>query len=86
MKWLVAALYSFSAIVMFVSIAFIYNLGKKKVEVMSNELAERRAAAAIEAGESLDAPAEENAEAPEEIVEAAEEIAEATEEAPSDGE
>ena len=44
MKWLVAALYSFSAIVMFISIAFIYNLDKKKVEVMTNELAERRTA------------------------------------------
>ena len=43
MKWLVAALYTFSAIVMFVAIAFIYNLDKKKVAVMNAELAERRA-------------------------------------------
>ena len=42
MKWLVAGLYTFSAIVMFVSITFIYNLNKKKVEVMTNELAARR--------------------------------------------
>jgi GPH family glycoside/pentoside/hexuronide:cation symporter len=42
MKWLVAGLYTFSAIVMFVSITFIYNLNKKKVEVMTNELAVRR--------------------------------------------
>lgn len=42
MKWLVAALYSFSAIVMFVSIAFIYNLNKKNVALMTSELEERR--------------------------------------------
>ena len=42
MKWLVAGLYTFSAIIMFVSITFIYNLNKKKVEVMTNELAARR--------------------------------------------
>jgi GPH family glycoside/pentoside/hexuronide:cation symporter len=45
MKWLVAALYTFSAIVMFVSIAFIYNLDKKSVAQMTAELNERRAAA-----------------------------------------
>ena len=45
MKWLVAALYTFSAIVMFVSIAFIYNLDKKKVAQMTEELNERRVAA-----------------------------------------
>ncbi len=43
MKWLVAGLYTFSAIVMFLSITFVYNLDKKKVAVMTNELAERRA-------------------------------------------
>ena len=48
MKWLVAALYSFSAIVMFVSIAFIYNLNKKKVEEMNAELSERRASAELD--------------------------------------
>ena len=45
MKWLVAALYSFSAVVMFVSIAFIYDLNKKKVAQMTAELEARRAAA-----------------------------------------
>ena len=48
MKWLVAALYTFSAIVMFVSIAFVYNLDKKTVAVMTEELAERRAANATQ--------------------------------------
>lgn len=42
MKWLVASLYTFSAIVMFVSIAFIYNLNKNKVAEMQAELEERR--------------------------------------------
>ncbi len=44
MKWLVAALYTFSAVVMFVSIAFVYDLNKKKVAQMTAELKERRAA------------------------------------------
>jgi GPH family glycoside/pentoside/hexuronide:cation symporter len=44
MKWLVAALYTFSAVVMFVSITFIYNLNKKKTAIMTKELAERRGA------------------------------------------
>ena len=43
MKWLVAALYTFSAIVMFVSITFIYNLDKKTLDKMNKELAERKA-------------------------------------------
>ena len=43
MCWLVAALYLFSAVVQFVGIALIYNLDKKTVEKMNNELAERRA-------------------------------------------
>ncbi len=38
MKWLVAGLYTFSAIMMFVSITFIYNLDKKKVAQMTAEL------------------------------------------------
>jgi GPH family glycoside/pentoside/hexuronide:cation symporter len=42
MKWLVAALYTFSAVVMFISIAFIYDLNKKKVAEMTAELAARR--------------------------------------------
>ena len=44
MKWLVAALYTFSAVVMFISIAFIYDLNKKKVAQMAAELEERRTA------------------------------------------
>ncbi len=44
MKWLVAALYTFAAVVMFVSIAFVYNLDKKKVAQMTAELNERRTA------------------------------------------
>ena len=47
MKWLVAALYTFSAIVMFVAITFIYNLNKKKVEQMNTELAERRGSTVV---------------------------------------
>ncbi|MBQ7406592.1 MAG: MFS transporter [Clostridia bacterium] len=43
MKWLVASLYSFSAIVMFVSITFIYNLNKNKVAEMSDALEASRA-------------------------------------------
>ena len=43
MKWLVASLYTFSAVVMFLAITFIYNLNKKKVAVMTAELAERHA-------------------------------------------
>ncbi len=42
MKWLVAALYTFSAVVMFIAIAFIYDLNKKKVAEMTAELEERR--------------------------------------------
>ena len=51
MKWLVAALYTFAAVVMFVSIAFVYNLNKKKVAQMTAELEARRAVVAIEAGD-----------------------------------
>lgn len=43
MKWLVAALYTFSAVVMFIAIAVIYDLNKKKVAEMTAELEERRA-------------------------------------------
>ncbi len=42
MKWLVAALFTFSAVVMFISITFIYDLNKKKVAEMTAELNERR--------------------------------------------
>ncbi len=41
MCWLVSGLYLFSAVLMFVSLAFIYNLDKKTLEKMNNELAER---------------------------------------------
>ena len=41
MCWLVAALYLFSAVVQFIGIAFIYNLDKKTLEQMNEELAER---------------------------------------------
>ncbi len=44
MKWLVAALYTFSAAVMFISIAFVYDLNKKKVAEMTADLEARRAA------------------------------------------
>ncbi|MBQ8740501.1 MAG: MFS transporter [Clostridia bacterium] len=55
MKWLVAALYSFSAIVMFISIAFIYNLNKKKVAEMTADLEARRAKAPVVAESSEEA-------------------------------
>ncbi len=53
MRWLVAGLYAFSGIVMFLAIAFIYNLDKKTVEKMTAELAERRALAASNAAENV---------------------------------
>jgi GPH family glycoside/pentoside/hexuronide:cation symporter len=43
MKWLVAGLYMFSAVLQFIGIAFVYNLDKKTVETMNKELEERRA-------------------------------------------
>lgn len=57
MKWLVAALYTFSAVVMFVSIAFIYNLDKKKVAIMTEELNARRQASVEQPAESAEEPA-----------------------------
>ncbi len=42
MCWLVCALYLFSALLMFVSIAFIYNLDKKTLAKMNDELATRK--------------------------------------------
>lgn len=57
MKWLVAGLYTFAAAVMFISIAFIYTLDKKKVAQMTAELTERREASK-EATESAEPPAE----------------------------
>ena len=44
MCWLVAALYAVSAILQLVGIAFVYNLDKKKLDVMNEELAQRHAA------------------------------------------
>ncbi len=43
MCWLVAGLYLFSAVLMFVGLAFIYNLDKKTLDVMNSELESRRA-------------------------------------------
>ena len=43
MCWLVSGLYLFSALLMFVSIAFIYNLDKKTMETMTSELDARKA-------------------------------------------
>ena len=52
MCWLVAGLYMFSAVVQFIGLALIYNLDKKTLTRMNNELAERRAlTAANEAAE-----------------------------------
>ena len=48
MKWLVAALYTFSGVVMFLSIAFVYDLNKKKVAEMTADLEARRAAESAE--------------------------------------
>ena len=70
MKWLVAALYTFSAVVMFVAIAFIYNLDKKAVAKMTDELSERRAVA-------KELKETESVEETEQVVEATEEVVEA---------
>ncbi len=43
MCWLVAGLYLFSAVVMFVALKFVYNLDKKTLAQMNAELEERRA-------------------------------------------
>ena len=51
MKWLVAALYTFSAAVMFIAIAFVYDLNKKKVAQMTSELEDRRASVKAEIAE-----------------------------------
>ena len=47
MCWLVAGLYIFSGVVMFVAIAFIYNLDKKTLETMNAELAARNTSAVV---------------------------------------
>ena len=46
MCWLVAGLYLFSAVVQFVGLALIYNLDKKTLNKMNEELAARKAASA----------------------------------------
>ena len=51
MCWLVAGLYMFSAVIQFIGLALIYNLDKKTLNKMNNELSERRAAAVAEASE-----------------------------------
>ncbi len=43
MCWLVAGLYLFSAVVMFIALKFVYNLDKKTMAQMNAELEERRA-------------------------------------------
>ena len=52
MKWRVAGLYTFSAVVMFISIALIYNLDKKKVAQMTEDLKASRAAEVAEDAQS----------------------------------
>ncbi len=51
MCWLVAGLYVFSAIVQFVGVALIYNLDKKTLAQMNEELAARHAAAEVKIAE-----------------------------------
>ena len=76
MKWLVAGLYTFSAVVMFISIAFIYNLNKKRVADMTDDLTARRAGATA----TENAPVEES-----EVIAEAEVVAEeAANENPAD--
>ena len=81
MKWLVAALYTFSAVVMFVSIGFIYNLNKKKVAVMTAELAERRAQEQTETNETVET-AEKPVEVTETVQDAVENVVEESVEKP----
>ncbi len=47
MCWLVAGLYIFSALLQFIGVAFIYNLDKKTLNQMTNELEARHAAAEV---------------------------------------
>ena len=49
MCWLVAGLYLFSAVVQFIGLAVIYNLDKKTVKQMSDDLAARKETASTEA-------------------------------------
>ena len=67
MKWLVASLYTFSALVMFISITFVYNLDKKRVAQMTEELALRR-------GVSVQSEKETDAVETEKVLESASEV------------
>lgn len=80
MKWLVAALYTFSAIVMFISITFIYNLNKKKVAIMTQELSERRELDVAETKVEDDEEESETAVENEELVESVETVEKTIEE------
>lgn len=53
MCWLVAALYMFSAVLQFIGIAIIYNIDKKTLKTMTDELAARHAAEQAEEGEAV---------------------------------
>jgi Na+/melibiose symporter-like transporter len=44
MCWLVAILYTFSAVCQFVGVAIVYNIDRKTLAKMQSDLAERRAA------------------------------------------
>lgn len=82
MRWLVAGLYAFSGIVMFIAITFIYNLNKKKVAQMTAELNERRGVVAAEQNVEAAVEAEETTvvEAPETVAEDAAQAEETKEE------
>ena len=54
MCWLVAGLYMFSAVIQFIGLALIYNLDKKTLNKMNNELSERRALVAAEASAEVE--------------------------------
>ena len=56
MCWLVAGLYLFSAVLMFIGIAFIYNLDKKSVDKMTADLGARNNVNLAETAEAVDAP------------------------------
>ena len=53
MCWLVAGLYLFSAVLQFIGLAVIYNLDKKTLNTMNEELAARKAANAAESNDDL---------------------------------
>ncbi|MBR2650096.1 MAG: MFS transporter, partial [Clostridia bacterium] len=53
MCWLVAGLYLFSAVLMLVSLAFIYNLDKKTLEKMNSDLEARHAETALDGAVSV---------------------------------